>query len=154
VKQVPVILLIENNDNDVFFFRRALSRCSFGGDVRVVQTAWHARNYLEGRAEFKDRSYYRLPHLIVCDLHLPGATGVEFVQWLREEPNFRHIPLIVWTGSMTADALQNVLAAGATGYQLKTPDFQRLCDVVVQMLKQLNPPANAGPAEHEGNPAR
>lgn len=154
MKQVPVILLIENNDNDVFFFRRALSRCNFAGDVRVVQTAWNARNYLEGRAEFKDREYYRLPNLIVCDLHLPGATGVEFVQWLREEPKFHQIPLIVWTGSMTSEALQNVMTAGASGYQLKTPNFQRLCDAVEQMLKNLTTPANAGSTEHEGDPSR
>ncbi len=149
MKQVPVILLIENDDNDVFFFRRALSRCSFGGDVRVVQTAWQARNYLEGRGEFKDREYYRIPNLIVCDLHLPGATGVEFVQWLREERQFQRIPLIIWTGSMTAEALKTMLAAGASGYQIKTPNFQQLCAVVEEMLKNVEKSPSVQPRDNE-----
>lgn len=139
VKRVPTILLIENDDNDVFFFRRALSRCNFPGNVRVVQTAWQARNYLEARGEFKDQEYFCIPDLIVSDLHLPGATGMEFVQWLREEPKLQHIPLIVWTGSMTAQALRDILAKGASGYQIKTPDFQQLCTAVDEMLKKLKP---------------
>jgi CheY-like chemotaxis protein len=153
VKQVPLILLIENDDNDVFFFRRALSRCGFPGDVRVVQTAWQARNYLEGRGEFKDRDYYRVPGLIVCDLHLPGATGIEFVQWLREEPEFKNIPLIIWTGSMTSEALQTMVAAGASGYQIKTPNFQQLCAAVEEMLKNVEKPASPGPSANESRRA-
>src|SRR5204862_6099958 len=64
VKQSHVILLIENDESDVFFFRRALSSCQFRGVVRVVGTAWQARDYMEGRGEFRDRSYYPLPNLI------------------------------------------------------------------------------------------
>jgi len=134
VKPLKVILLIEDDESDVFFFRRALSSCRFQGQVRVVANAWQARNYLEGRGEFKDRDYYPLPQLIVCDLHLPGATGVEFVKWLREDRRFT-VPLIIWTGSMPQNQLEEALAAGASSVFRKTPEFARLCDGVKEMLK-------------------
>ena len=137
VKQVPAILLIEDDEADIFFFRRALSSCHFPGQVRVVANAWQARNYLEGNAEFKDRNYYPLPQLIVCDLHLPGATGVEFVKWLREHESLGKIPLIIWSGSMPEQQLNEALAAGASSVFRKTPEFSRLCDGVKTMLKHL-----------------
>ncbi len=140
VNQQPLILLIENDDSDVFLFRRALSRCGFHGDVRVVDTAWRARNYLEGHAEFKDRDYYRVPQLIVSDLHLPGATGVEFVEWLRNHPTYRHIPLVLWSGSMPSNALQGALDKGASTYVQKSGDFHRLCSTIEEILKLIDAP--------------
>ena len=137
MKQPHVVLLIENDESDVFFFRRALSSSHFRGIVRVVGTAWQARDYMEGRGEYRDRDYYPLPHLIVCDLHLPGASGVDFVTWVREHPVFRSIPVIVWSGSLPEKDLQAVMAAGASSYQLKTPEFKTLCARVDEMLKLL-----------------
>ena len=137
VKERPLILLIENNDSDVFFFRRALSRCNFLGDVRVVVTAWQARNYLEGVGEFTDRNYYPIPRLIVCDLHLPGASGVDFIEWLRNSSRFKEIPIVLWSGSMPSADLQKVLGIGATAVELKTPDFQRLCSTLENLLRRF-----------------
>src|SRR5688572_10374133 len=67
---LPVILLIENEESDVFLFRRALSRLNFIGVVRVVGSVSEAREYLEGRGRFADRSYDPLPDLIVSDMNL------------------------------------------------------------------------------------
>ena len=137
LKQSEAILLIENDESDVFFFRRALSSCHFPGVVRVVGTAWQARDYMEGRGEFRDRSYYPLPNLIVCDLHLPGASGVDFVTWIREHPVYNSLPIILWSGSLPEKELQSIMSAGASSYQLKTPEFKTLCERVNEMLKHL-----------------
>ena len=136
-KKLPVILLVENDEGDVFFFRRALSSCHFRGDVRVVGSAWQARDYMEARGEFRDRSYFPVPALIVCDLHLPGASGLDFLKWVREHPAYNKIPVIVWSGSMPEKELEAIMAAGASGYQLKTPNFTRLCECVEEMLGLL-----------------
>lgn len=55
----PVLLLIENDENDVFLFRRALSRLKFSGAVHLVCSVSEARDYLDGHGKFTDRSYYR-----------------------------------------------------------------------------------------------
>ena len=138
MKPLEVILLIEDDESDVFFFRRALSSCRFQGQVRVVPNAWQARNYLEGAGDFRDREYFPLPQLIVSDLHLPGATGVEFVKWLRNDQRFAAVPLIIWTGSMPQNQLEEALTAGASSVFRKTPEFARLCDGVNEMLKLVS----------------
>ena len=51
----PLILLIENDDADVFLFRRALSKLDYRGDVRVVGSVTEARAYMENRGSFADK---------------------------------------------------------------------------------------------------
>src|SRR6185503_18355058 len=122
----PVILLIEDDEADVFFMRRALSSIGFAGDVRVVVNAWQARDYMEGRGKYSDRAYFPSPDLILCDLHMPGATGLDFLKWLREHPLYRQIPIVIWSGNMPEATAKGLLGAGATAYFLKTPDFEKL----------------------------
>jgi hypothetical protein len=45
--------------------------------------------------------------------------------------------MIVWSGSLPEKDFQAVMAAGASSYQLKTPEFKTLCTRVDEMLKYL-----------------
>lgn len=96
---MTTILLIENDEGDVFLFRRALSRLNYSGSVRVVGSVTEARAYLEGDGAFSDREYYAIPDLIVSDMNLPGPTGNDFLEWLREEERFADVPLVFLSGS-------------------------------------------------------
>jgi len=139
VEKRAVILLIEDDETDVFFLRRALNSLGFTGDVRVVVNAWQARDYMEGRGAYSDRTYFWTPNLVLCDLHMPGATGLDFLKWLRDHPLFQHIPLVIWSGSLTVVAANGLLQAGANACVLKTPDFKKLCANVQAMLHHLHP---------------
>ena len=48
----PVVLLIENDESDVFLFRRALAKAGYTGDLRVVGSATEARAYMENTHPF------------------------------------------------------------------------------------------------------
>ena len=88
VETALTILLVEDDENDVFWFRRCLSAIAARVNIRVVENAWLARNYLEGLAPFTDRAYYPIPDLIVADFHLPGASGLELIRWLKNDARF------------------------------------------------------------------
>jgi CheY-like chemotaxis protein len=137
VEVQATILLIENDENDVFFFRRCLGAVDARVNVRVVTSAWQARDYMAGRAPYHDRKYYPIPDLIVTDVHLPGASGVEFVQWLREEEKFRSLPLFTMSGSFGSGELAKAVESGLQGHFVKTGDFEKCKGFVSQMLKHL-----------------
>src|SRR5688500_10769465 len=82
----PVILLVENDDSDVFLFRRALGKHDFSGTVRVVTTINAARTYLTHEGGFTDQEYYPRPNIIVCDMNLGGHLGTELLEWARLRP--------------------------------------------------------------------
>jgi CheY-like chemotaxis protein len=94
----PVILLIENEQDDVFFFRRALSKLCYNCTIRPVGSATEAKMYLENNGQYQDAAYFQRPDLIVSDFKLAGHTALGFVQWLRVTPRFASIPLVMLSG--------------------------------------------------------
>jgi CheY-like chemotaxis protein len=93
----PPILLLDDDPNDRFFVRLALSECRIGNPVIECDSAVRARGHLE---RFAPPSLDLPPVLLIIDLSLAGAeSGLDFLQWVREESAFRHMPAIVLTGS-------------------------------------------------------
>jgi CheY-like chemotaxis protein len=137
VEVQSTILLIENDENDVFFFRRCLGSVNARVNVRVVASAWQARDYMVGRTPYHDRRYYALPDIIVTDMNLPGTSGLEFLAWLREEERFRHIPVFVMSGSFGAGAIAGLKDLGIQAHFAKTPDFNKCKSFVASMLEHL-----------------
>ena len=143
-----MILLIENDDADVFLFRRALSRLSFGGQVHVVGSVSEARDYLEGRGRFADRKYFPVPDLIVSDMNLPGVTGNVFLEWIRKQEGFAHIPFVFLSGTfMPAEEHRATAVLGTDSYFTKTGDITVMTERVQSILKFLPPADQALPDE-------
>ena len=133
----PTILVLEDEENDLFFLRRALATCDFKGCVRVVQTTSQARDYLEGRGTYADRNYYLLPDLIVTDFKMKGATGVEFLRWLRKEKIYAEIPVVMFSGTALPQDKAAALECGALAFFSKSGDFRTVCQSVEGILKYL-----------------
>src|SRR4051794_26252071 len=87
-----MILLVEDDTDDVFLFRRILSQLDFRGSVRVVGSVSDACDYLEGHGDFTDRDHYKEPDLIVADMLLTDTTGNVLLEWVRADTRFKSIP--------------------------------------------------------------
>jgi CheY-like chemotaxis protein len=59
------------------------------------------------------------PHLIICDIQLPKLSGYEVIQWLKQEPALRDIPILAVTAYAMVGDRDKVLAAGFDGYLTK-----------------------------------
>jgi CheY-like chemotaxis protein len=151
-KKGPVILLVENDDNDVFFFRRALSSLNFQGAVHVVGNVTQARAYITGTGEFRDRSRYPAPDLIISDYKLHGETGAEFFHWLRIHPGYAAIPYVLFTGSATREEGELALRLGARAFFNKCADFEQMKKCVEGMLRYLPPRWPHAPLDFEQRP--
>ena len=118
----PLILLIENDENDVFLFRRALSKLDWPGDVRVVGSATEARSYIENTFPHQDKEYYRCPDLIVSDYRLNNHTAMEFVDWLRSQPLCAETPIVILTGVRSNISAANLARIAPMAFVIKNPD--------------------------------
>ena len=133
----PLILLLENDENDVFFFRRALTACHADVDVRIVESVSQARDYLENRGTFGDRFYYRRPDLIITDFKMHGQSGVEFIRWLVNNQHYREIPVVMYSGTALPPDREAALASGALAFHSKSGDFRQVCETILSILKFL-----------------
>ena len=131
----PLILLVENDDSDVFLFRRALGKQNFSGTVRVVTTIHGARTYLAHEGGFTDEAYYPRPDVIVCDMNLGGHLGTELLEWARRQPALETIPFVFLSGSSLPVDERRAQELGADGFYPKTGDIQEATNYVGEILR-------------------
>jgi len=139
----PVILLIENSDADVFMVRRALGRLGFRGTLRTISGVAEAISYLEHRGSYYDPEYSPRPDLILCDLKLCASVGTELLLWIRQQPQFRDIPVVMISGSSLPEDRARAAELGARDFIIKTGDIAEMTQRVEQALDHL--PAVASP---------
>jgi CheY-like chemotaxis protein len=123
---VPLILLIEDNPNDVFLFRRALGKLGFIGDVRTAASVSEAKAYMEHASTLAMGAYHRSPQLIVSDFRLGGQTATEFVQWLRSQSEYKSIPVVMLSGLVSAINEADFADLDVRSFLRKTPDVSAL----------------------------
>lgn len=133
------ILLLENDENDVFVFRRALSALGYAGQLHVVSSLTQARAYMLGTNEFSNRTAFPLPDLIVADFGLRGETGSDFVQWLLQQPDILDTPVTFFSGSLPEGGMRDLLARFGYPVFKKNVDFHANTQTVEQILRHAQP---------------
>lgn len=113
------ILWVEDSEDDVFLLTRALYRSHPMVEFHHVWNGGEAMDYLLGKGEYANRIEFSLPDVVVTDLRMPAITGFQFIQWLRQHPLFKSLPVLVLTSSGLAADLNCALALGATDYLVK-----------------------------------
>jgi CheY-like chemotaxis protein len=117
----PNILLAEDDDNDVFFMRRALQKGGIEFPLHVVSNGQEALDYLGGAGHFADRERFPLPSLVLLDLKMPFVNGFEVLTWMRSQEGIRDIPVVVLTSSAEERDRHRAMALGAKAYFVKPP---------------------------------
>ena len=128
------ILLIEDDKNDRVLIKRAFSKANIVNSLQIVKNGEEAVDYLSGKGDFSDRDKYPLPILILLDLKLPRKSGYEVLSWIRQQPGFKRIPVIVFTSSEQISSINKAYELGANSYLVKPITF----DALLNMIKTLN----------------
>src|SRR4051794_15702703 len=93
------ILLVEDDDNDVFFLTYAFESAGIVNPVVVVKDGQEAIDYLAGTGRYSDRGIYPLPCLVLLDLKLPVRPGLDVLRWVGQQPHLKPLLVIVLTSS-------------------------------------------------------
>ena len=103
------LLLVEDNQDDVFFMRRALTSAHVVNPLYVVEDGQAAVDYLAGAGKYADRDSYPLPAVMFLDLKLPYLSGHEVLAWIRRQKELEALLVIVLTSSNEASDLSRCL---------------------------------------------
>ena len=74
------------------------------------------------------------PHLILLDVGLPGLSGFDVLQKLRQHPRLGSIPVIMLTGHVTPTSVLQGMKGGADGYVSKPFQFDALTAAIETVL--------------------
>ena len=127
------LLLIEDDENDVLFFERAVRKASAPFAVHVLRDGAAAIEYFRGEREFADRNKHPLPCLTFLDLNLPLKHGLEVLKSLRENSEIERTPVIVLTSSLADQDIREAYNLGANSYVAKPASADRLVDILLEV---------------------
>lgn len=72
--------------------------------------------------------------LIILDIMMPEASGLEFCRYVRAKPGFSSIPIVMVSAKSQLEEVHEGLEAGADLYLLKPVSKQELIEAVQQVL--------------------
>lgn len=117
------ILLVEDDSLLRHAFRLLLEDAGY--DIREAGTASEA---IAG-------AQVETPDLILLDLGLPDAPGLDVARTLRRHQATRDTPIIALTGRVGADEKEECLKAGCTSYLTKPIDPRTLVQRLSEFLE-------------------
>lgn len=127
------ILLVEDDEDDAFFMRRALTKAEITMPLHIAVNGQEALDYLGGVGKFGDRAQFPAPAIVFLDLKLPCVHGFEVLKWIRSQPSFNELPVIVLTSSPEPRDREKALQLGATAYLVKPPTREMMLNVLDAM---------------------
>lgn len=129
------ILQVEDDENDVFFFQRALNKVGIAHPPQVVHDGQEAIDYLQGIGKFAERAKFPLPGLILLDLKLPFVMGLDVLKWIRQQPELTCIVIILSSSREEGDVAE-AYRSGANAYLVKPVDVSEL-EVLVRAINDF-----------------
>jgi len=123
------VLYVEDNATNSEVLRAALADRP-GLTLTVAETSE------DGLAVVHDRLRGQRPDLILLDVHLPDASGLELLSLLKSNPDTQRIPVIMVSADALPEQIDAALAAGAACYLTKPVQLPTLLSMMDELLAQ------------------
>jgi CheY-like chemotaxis protein len=127
-----VILVADDDENDVFFLRRAFTKSGFLHTIIHVSDGQKTIDYLLGAGAYSDRKANPWPDLLLLDLKMPKTDGFDVLATLQSLPE-ADLPVIVLSTSALPVDIQMAKKLGAVDYMIKPADHDEMMKVVLRL---------------------
>src|SRR5215204_3297924 len=101
------IIMAEDDEDDRVFIDEAFSEIGFVADIKKFISGESLLEYLQ---KIEPDLY---PSLIILDNTLPSLSAMDVLRILKERPDYRHIPVVIYSNSISPAKKQQLLDHGA-----------------------------------------
>ena len=139
------ILLVEDNDDDVFLITRAFKNVGLVTPMVRATDGQNAIDYLSGKGEYADRVKFPMPSLVLLDIKMPFLSGLEVLRWIRSQAPLAALPVIMFTTSSQECDVRSAYSLGANAFLVKPARLEE-CTNIASVIKQFWIDANIAPS--------
>ena len=129
-KSVRNIVIIEDNPADAELLRFAIRRHDPTIELVIIDDGGRAQEYFSAfPAEV-------IPpvDLVLLDLNLPLISGLDVLEFLKNDDGLKSIPVIMLSGSSRNEDVERSYAAGANCYICKPTGIDAVLDMAAQLV--------------------
>jgi CheY-like chemotaxis protein len=121
------VLLVEDNEDDVYLTQRAFKAAKFVVNLHHVNNGKKCMAFLRKQPPYAD---VPTPDLILLDLNMPVMDGREVLAEIVKDEALRHLPVVVLTTSYEAEDVQKMYKLRCNSYITKPVDFEKFAEAV------------------------
>lgn len=131
VFKTPVILYAEDDQDDFEILKDALAQQTDQFVLKQAQNGTEVLSYLKQNPP---------PGLVVLDLNMPIMDGKQTLKWLKEHPDYKNVPVMIFTTSSREDDLKLCKSHDCTFFRKPTlyRDLLHVVQIMLQMCVQNN----------------
>jgi CheY-like chemotaxis protein len=132
----PITILMADDDaDDRQLTREALEDARLINDIRFVENGEELLEYLRREGKWASPADSPRPGLILLDLNMPRKDGRTVLKEIKQDPEFRAIPVVVLTTSKSDEDVYRSYDLGVNSYIVKPVTFEALVDILQTLEK-------------------
>lgn len=125
-----MILLIEDNEGDIFLIKEALRETNFQGDIIEIKDGEDAiAFFLKKKANHEPISI----NLVLLDVNLPKKNGHEVLKFIKSSDDLKHIPVVMLTTSSSKSDIKKAYNNNVNSYITKPSDTEDYQEVIAKI---------------------
>lgn len=121
------ILLVEDNEGDARLAKEALRDSKIRNTIHHVIDGVEAIDFLRKKGKYRDA---QRPDLILLDLNLPRKDGREVLAEIKQDENFKRIPVVILTVSKSEEDILKSYNLHANCYISKPIDLSEFLKII------------------------
>ena len=136
------LLVVEDSDEDFEVLQIFMEDMAVTNPIYRCTTGDKALDFLY-RNQGNRAEKTNLPSMILLDLNLPGIDGREVLERLKQDDQFREIPIVIFTTNSDPRDIKFCYRKGANGYLIKpvaTEKFEKAIQAFVNYWLNTNTP--------------
>jgi CheY-like chemotaxis protein len=137
------LLVIEDSDEDFEILQIFMEDMAVTNAIYRCTTGDKALDFLYSNQAKENARNTTRPSMILLDLNLPGTDGREILERLKQDEDFREIPIVIFTTNSDPRDIKLCYKKGANGYLIKpvsTERFERAIQSFVDYWLYTNTP--------------
>ncbi len=120
------IILIDDDPDDQLFFRDA---------IQVIHPELLCEMASSCQEAFRQLEEPPLPEFIFMDLNMPVMNGFDCLAYLKNQEQYKNIPIIIFTTSKNPLDISRTRQLGARYFVTKPDDFNILCNKLSKIIR-------------------
>jgi len=113
------VYAIEDSSDDRLLFETACRAAKVPLEWHCAESSSQGMAHLKSLVELSRTQRVRWPDLVMLDVFMPAFSGLEVLKFIRSQPELKTLPVIIFTGSISAQLALEAYEGGANSFIIK-----------------------------------
>lgn len=122
------ILLVDDDEDDVFLTREGFRRAKFAANITHVENGIECMKYLRRQDQY---TKVARPDIVLLDLNMPLMDGREVLEQIVKDPDLKTLPVVILTTSDSDKDILEMYDMRCNSYIVKPVDFHKFQQAIM-----------------------